>query len=1522
MRRCCRGLVLASALLGLFVGMQPRVGLAQRALDGHAEAAIPEALAPWAAWVLRSQPGWQCPWTGQGRQCVWPTRLVFAQGTGGLTFRLSLYVDAPSQVALPGSRRHWPQEVTGRAYDARGDWRALRVLALGAGEAERPVIELGAGWWEVRGVFDETEAITSLSLPGEVALITLDLGEGRARALRRASDGTVRLREPPARDGETERPQEALHIAVHRLLRDDVPAQLTTHMRFDVTGAPREVDVGAVLPEGFVLYASESPLPLSWTDDGGLRVSVRAGSHEVLLHAERAAELRTLRRPTPGAHWPESEVWAVDASSGSRLAEVRGAPGVDGRRTSMPVGWRALPAYRMAETTELAFVEISRGMSSPPDDQRTVHRRLWWSPDGTRIEARDHVIATLFRPQRLNVQTPGRLGRVTLGGDERLLTIDPDGASLGVELRHTHVDLHAEVHYDETRGRLPALGWATRADQLSAELMTPPGWTFVAAVGPDRASTSWVERWDLFDLFLLLLLVLVVRAVAGTPAALLGGLGWFLAWHELHLPKVSWLVLLAALAIHIGLAGRVRFPLWWHTLRWSLILAVCFWSLAFFAEQARTAFFPHLAQDVWGPDGYRPRPHGSGLDILGGAREQAPPMARSAATRSMEAMVYEHDEFLLMEDAAEEGAGGAAYGRSGRGMGARQEAPAPDEPARLPELVPAERGEMLQTGWGIPQWRWRAHPLAWSGPVSGSQQLRLILLPPWLTALLSLLRAFLMLALVAWVLLVLQRRVKEREGRSVPVDRPGGGVDAGSEAGVDAGVGSEIAGVVPTEGSGAAAKEDRGAAAQGAVVVGVLLACLVFVAAPAPSAHAASAFPSADMLRDLQAWLTRQPTCAAQCVATEHLRIEAREGRLQLVARVHVGVPSAWVVPGPAAAWVPERVVVEGREMPLVRGSDDRLRVRLPEGVHTLRVEGELRDGLALELAPPPYGMALSAAGWAVDGWRPGQQVPNVLHFRREGRAAENAQEEEQAGVPQADPDAAMLEPGRATVSRTLVFDVTWRVHVQVSRRAPGRRTIAVALPLMPGESLARAPEGVDERDGRVVVTLGPGVSTLTYATTLQEAASVTLQAPAAGASWTETWHVQCTTLWRCRAEGVPPVGAAAQTVAEGESLWSQTFKPWADETLVIGLERAAGAAGPTMTIDSARLMLSTGRRLENAELNLRLRTSTGGGLTLQLPSGVALQGVWIDGRVLPTEHEGGRVQVIVPPGEGDLRVVWQEERAWSLRRAAPTVVLGQGAVDVRVSWAAPESRWLLWAGGSPWGPVVVFWQWALALMVVAWVLARVTPTPLRVSAWFLLALGMTQVTPIAPLVVAAWLVVCGLRPRLVDQRWWIYNLTQVALVGLTLLAFVALFAAIRQGLVLRPPDMQVTGAGSSSGHLQWYVDRSEGSLPVVWIVSLPLWCWHFTMLAWALWLAWRVVGWSRWAWETASAAGLWRKRPPQPPPAQQPPTAWQWPHSAASPPQPDVSGPERRAEAAPEPSRPPTAATSAGGESGTGDPA
>jgi hypothetical protein len=362
---------------------------------------------------------------------------------------------------------------------------------------------------------------------------------------------------------------------------------------------------------------------------------------------------------------------------------------------------------------------------------------------------------------------------------------------------------------------------------------------------------------------------------------------------------------------------------------------------------------------------------------------------------------------------------------------------------------------------------------------------------------------------------------------------------------------------------------------------------------------------------------------------------------------------------------------------------------------------------------------------------------------------------------------------------------------------------------------------------------------------------------PALARRWAETWLLDLGPTWHAAFSGIPPIhrgDADAVRVAE--------WRPWPGEEVRIALTKPAGAGGQTLTIDGASLSLSPGARMTRATLSLSIRSSRGTQHPLTLSPGADLESVTLDGRPLPLhlENDGRRLILPIAPRKQSFAITWREPTSLSPLFRAPGVNLGIASTNIETLVNLAEApRWVLWVAGPRFGPAVHIWSLVIVLLVLGWVLARTELTPLRWWDWTMLGVGMAQLPLPAAGVVALFLLALGWRAQHpIAGPPILYDLSQLAFVGLAVTSVAILFGAIEQGLVSHP-DMRVVGNGSSDGLLRWYQDRSGPGLPRPWILSAPLMVYRGAMLAWSLWLALACLRWARWVWSCLRAGGWWR---------------------------------------------------------------
>ena len=142
-----------------------------------------------------------------------------------------------------------------------------------------------------------------------------------------------------------------------------------------------------------------------------------------------------------------------------------------------------------------------------------------------------------------------------------------------------------------------------------------------------------------------------------------------------------------------------------------------------------------------------------------------------------------------------------------------------------------------------------------------------------------------------------------------------------------------------------------------------------------------------------------------------------------------------------------------------------------------------------------------------------------------------------------------------------------------------------------------------------------------------------------------------------------------------------------------------------------------------------------------------------------------------------------------------------------------------------------------------------------------MLGLGFSTFNWPAFALIVVWLLASGARARWNGAgTWWHFNLVQVAIAGLTIIALSTIVSSLPGGL-LGTPDMSVNGNGSYGNTLHWFADQSVAALPEAAAWSVPMWAYKALILGWSLWLSFALLRWLPWVWRSFAAQGYWRPR-------------------------------------------------------------
>lgn len=1306
-----------------------------------AETYVPEALKSWTAWVLDGEEFRRCPFlNGQDPQnpnahvCAWPGRLLLKAGTDGAQFSQDWDVRAESWAELPGSSQWWPVGVM-------VDGRAAAVVARNG----MPSLRLSAGTHTVSGAIHWTRRPAQLAVPASAGIVTLTV------------DGKAVLR--PGRDGNElwlgERPgaaptQDALDLRAYRLLADGIPMGIVTQLHLDVSGQGREEVLRNVVQPGFVAVALESELPARVEADGSVRIQVRPG-HWALTLASRATGLPAELQAQLTA--PE-EIWSYRSDDRRRITALEGASAVDPAQTGVPEEWAELPSFGVVAGNQLK-IAVRRDVADAENNQLHLQREMWLDFPGTGYTTVDEITGQMRQGWRLDMRAPFSMASARNDEDDNLL-VTRDGAELtGIEVREAEPDLNVVGRVPATGPGGAATGYTQRFESVSAVLHLPPAHRLLWARGADSAPGAWINLWTLLDLFLLLLIAVGTGRLLGPRAGVVAFLALLLTYHESGAPVWVWVNLLAALGLAKYLPeGRFRrASVWYRHLSTLALIAVL---VPFVADQARLLLHPQLE------------------------REHLPTISAIMADIPSEQIVAEPPAATI-------------------------ESPPPYSPSKLSEMVVTARKRaesapryapdaLVQTGPGIPVWRWHTYELGWSGPVGPDDTLRLWIIGRPGTAIARLLGIALTVALLTLLL-----KGPYRGRWRVP-------------AGIS-----------------------------GVAMLVISLALLV----PASPVAAANT-PDPALLVELKRRLTLPPECAPKCAVIESAVVTVENDRV--TARLRVTSQAATAVPLPRAAdtWEPDGITnASGAVIKIHRDARGGLWAAVAPGVTDFIVTGSLTglDTLSIAFPEQPRNVSATARGWVTGGIREGRLSAGAIELSRIRDGKDSAETTLAGGS----------FPLFARVERRLRFNLDWSVETTVTRVAPARDAINLAIDLLPGESVTSA--DVDVRDGKARVALATGDDEVSWQSTLPRSTSLTLTAPT-GQPWTEVWLLIAGPTWHLAYSGISPVAPESPDMAPAPE-----FQPRPGDSLAVTIARPEAVTGATLAIDSASVETTAGQRSSDAALSFTYRSTRGGQQRLTLPADAVLQSLTVDDEPVPARPRDGALDLTTLPGQHDVTMRWRQDQTVAVQFATPPVGLGASAANVSLNVQLPRDRWPLLAFGPGTGPAFLYWGELAVFLIVAVALGRTHWSPLRTHEWLLLGLGFSTFSWALLMLVAFWFFALRWRGSMAEvpadepRR---FNAIQIALGALTVVAVGALISGIPQAL-LGNPDMHIVGEGSGGTRLGWFTDHSADALPQARVLSVNIWWYKGVMLAWALWIVFAFLRWLPWAWENFSTGGIWR---------------------------------------------------------------
>ncbi len=1363
------------------------------------EPAIPAALKDWVAWVKDSHPEWECARTNNNYECIWPGEAFYTISQNEGRFEVNVEILKESWLPLPSSANHQPAK--------------LLIRTLSGGTIDAPIdhredglfIKLPKGSFNISGSFFWNSPPNELPLPDLYGMLNVATGENTALKFRR-KESQLWIESPNQTSTVN-----SLSLSVTRLIKDDLPLEITTLIRLKVAGGARSINLGKVLPLNSVPVKVESPLINHLSSEGDLAVQVTPGEYDIVITSILPQPVTTITLASnPNKLWPKDEIWSIETNSSFRIIEVSGGKSIPADLSDLPDQWRngtilAIPS----EGTSISLKEIARGEQNALPNTITINREIWLDMSGEGYTAVDQISGTASRDFRLNALAETELGRVDVDDKQRLVTIDPATQAKGVELRNSLINVKAVSRIAEKRS-FSAVGWNFDANNISLKINLPPSWKLFHVSGALDSNNSWTSSWDLMQIFIAILIILSTFKIFGKKAALIVAAVTILNQNEFLAPKTMFIHVLILSALCFLVSDKTTY--WGKMFNRLLIITTGIWLfevLTFEKLQFTQFLYPQLEAGTR----YRTAIQEI-LLIINSSIFNWPIIAAMIfgilvllhAISKMKGFLggflklcvlgfagimllsFVIVPTMFFSQSYRSGNSASSYNSSFNDEIGRTSKLAPQvsregtatdlSEVAIQEDEQAYSAKSLQSGPAVPSWKWRTYYVYFSAPISPEHKISLILLSPQLNKILTLVRIFLLGVLVLIILKSL-----------------------------------------------GFAKLLENLKKRGTFIATLLLALSLF-----SPVQATAEVPSAEILKQLEDKIANTLCTRAECAQITTAEINIVKDRFQLKLEVSSEGKSAVVVPGPLTALIPSSIKINGSaKFAANRRSDDFLVVRTENGKNLVEIEGEVGSDNAFSVTflSNPLFIKVLAPEYLIEGLLPSGTAPDGLRFTKLDVSENKTDQKKQS-------EKTNL-PYWVLANREFNLGSRIVVKTTVERIGDLEKSFETQVPLLPAEQVISGSIRIEQN--KAIVQFPAQVMEVSFQSILPFAENLTITA-SNSPRFNETWSVICNDHTRCTTSGIAAI--SHELNGQQNFLWN----PFPGEEIKIKLETLNAAEGEHLTIDNLTHNVRYGLSKLSGDIQIVLRATEQTTFKLKLENGITVEAVLLDEKQISTEAIENGVSIILSPGNHIVNLRYANNSLLGLFSKIPAITLNNQAHNISVLVTPSLDRWILWTGGSTWGPCVVFWSKMLLLCALCLLLRHFHLLKLSKFGAIFLGIGLSSVSILMMSIPLAWIIFLNIWPQL---RLKLLNINRgvklIFIISLSILAIAVFYLIVKNGLLFDPP-MLITGNGSSAHYFKWFFDYSEAALPQPYIVSFPLWYWRVFSLIWSTWLVLQLLSW------------------------------------------------------------------------------
>lgn len=334
-------------------------------------------------------------------------------------------------------------------------------------------------------------------------------------------------------------------ISVYRKLDYGYPNVLETRINILNTKGNEKVNLGKILPEGFILNQVNANFQLN-QENGDFIATLRPGSYSIQMFAFKN-ELSNDLSISGLINNVQREVWSVNSSGFVGSIAVKDAEKVEPNRSQVPGEWTQLPAYMLQEKITIEQInkgiEISKG-NVPLNNVSTRRVSFFGFDDKHMLHVDVSNISGNERATQINLRNDVDFQKVEINGEVKPILKEEDSFLLEIPQNQ---DINLKL-VAKTDTNVPLVLFNEDASLNSWVVYLEPRLRMLGVTGDLKSANTWLNSWDLYKFFAFFFIVFLFYKFTNIKMAALAFFGLLILPIE-YFSWYYWLVFFFVLSL-------------------------------------------------------------------------------------------------------------------------------------------------------------------------------------------------------------------------------------------------------------------------------------------------------------------------------------------------------------------------------------------------------------------------------------------------------------------------------------------------------------------------------------------------------------------------------------------------------------------------------------------------------------------------------------------------------------------------------------------------------------------------------------------------------------------------------------------------------------------------------------------------------------------------------------------------------------------------------------------------------------